>query len=219
MGDFSTELCGGTHVARTGDIGLFKIISEGGIAAGVRRVEAITGLNALQWAQNQERLLKDIIAEVKAQTERDVLAKIQANTAQSKALEKDLAKAKTELAVYAGAKLLDKAKDLGAASLVVAQMEAEAGALREIVSDLTGKSDKAVVLLAAVNDGKIALCAGVSKPLTQKVKAGDLVKWAAEQVGGKGGGRPDLAQAGGTDVAKLPEVLQGVEDWLKQRSE
>ncbi len=215
MGDFSTELCGGTHVARTGDIGLFKIISEGGIAAGVRRVEAITGLNALQWAQNQERLLKDIIAEVKAQTERDVLAKIQANTAQSKALEKDLAKAKTELAVYAGAKLLDNAKDLGAASLVVAQMEAEAGALREIVSDLTGKSDKAVVLLAAVNDGKIALCAGVSKPLTQKVKAGDLVKWAAEQVGGKGGGRPDLAQAGGTDVAKLPEVLNQVENWLK----
>ena len=215
MGDFSTELCGGTHVARTGDIGLFKIISEGGIAAGVRRVEAITGLNALQWAQNQERLLKDIIAEVKAQTERDVLAKIQANTAQSKALEKDLAKAKTELAVYAGAKLLDKAKDLGVASLVVAQMEAEAGALREIVSDLTGKSDKAVVLLAAVNDGKIALCAGVSKPLTQKVKAGDLVKWAAEQVGGKGGGRPDLAQAGGTDVAKLPEVLNQVENWLQ----
>ena len=215
MGDFSTELCGGTHVARTGDIGLFKIISEGGIAAGVRRVEAITGLNALQWAQNQERLLKDIIAEVKAQTERDVLAKIQANTAQSKALEKDLAKAKTELAVYAGAKLLDKAKDLGAASLVVAQMEAEAGALREIVSDLTGKSDKAVVLLAAVNDGKIALCAGVSKPLTQKVKAGDLVKWAAEQVGGKGGGRPDLAQAGGTDVAKLPEVLHNVEAWIR----
>lgn len=215
MGDFSTELCGGTHVARTGDIGLFKIISEGGIAAGVRRVEAITGLNALQWAQNQERLLKDIIAEVKAQTERDVLAKIQANTAQSKALEKDLAKAKTELAVYAGAKLLDNAKDLGAASLVVAQVEAEAGALREIVSDLTGKSDKAVVLLAAVNDGKIALCAGVSKPLTQKVKAGDLVKWAAEQVGGKGGGRPDLAQAGGTDVAKLPEVLNQVENWLQ----
>ena len=215
MGNFSTELCGGTHVARTGDIGLFKIISESGIAAGVRRIEAITGLNALQWAQNQERLLKDIIAEVKAQTERDVLAKIQAHAIQSKALEKDLAKAKTELAVYAGTKLLDNAKDLGAASLVVAQMEAEAGALREIVSDLTGKSDKAVVLLAAVNDGKIALCAGVSKPLTQKVKAGDLVKWAAEQVGGKGGGRPDLAQAGGTDVAKLPDVLNQVENWLQ----
>ena len=214
MGEFSTELCGGTHVARTGDIGLFKIISEGGIAAGIRRVEAITGFNALQWTQNQERLVKDIIAEVKAQTERDVLTKIQAHAAQSKALEKELAKAKAELAVYAAAKLLDNAKDLGAASLVVAQIDAEAGALREIVTDLTGKSDKAVVLLAAVNDGKVALCAGVSKPLTAKVKAGDLVKWAAEQVGGKGGGRPDLAQAGGSDVAKLPEVLNQVENWL-----
>ncbi|WP_107874239.1 alanine--tRNA ligase [Neisseria weaveri] len=214
MGDFSTELCGGTHVKRTGDIGLFKIISEGGIAAGVRRVEAITGLNALQWAQNQERLVKDIIAEVKAQTERDVLGKIQANSAQTKALEKDLAKAKAELAVHAGAKLLDNAKDVGEAKLVVAQIEADAAALREIVTDLTGKSDKAIVLLAAVNDGKVSLCAGVSKPLTAKVKAGDLVKFVAEQVGGKGGGRPDLAQAGGTDAAKLPDALNSMNDWV-----
>ncbi|UOO78161.1 alanine--tRNA ligase [Neisseria sp. Dent CA1/247] len=218
MGDFSTELCGGTHVKRTGDIGLFKIISEGGIAAGVRRVEAITGLNALQWAQNQERLVKDIIAEVKAQTERDVLGKIQANAAQTKALEKDLAKAKAELAVHAGAKLLDNAKDVGEAKLVVAQIEADAAALREIVTDLTGKSDKAIVLLAAVNDGKVSLCAGVSKPLTAKVKAGDLVKFVAEQVGGKGGGRPDLAQAGGTDTAKLPDALGSVDDWINNRS-
>ncbi|WP_107855672.1 alanine--tRNA ligase [Neisseria weaveri] len=214
MGDFSTELCGGTHVKRTGDIGLFKIISEGGIAAGVRRVEAITGLNALQWAQNQERLVKDIIAEVKAQTERDVLGKIQANAAQTKALEKDLAKAKAELAVHTGAKLLDNAKDVGEAKLVVAKIEADAAALREIVTDLTGKSDKAIVLLAAVNDGKVSLCAGVSKPLTAKVKAGDLVKFVAEQVGGKGGGRPDLAQAGGTDAAKLPDALNSMNDWV-----
>ena len=214
MGEFSTELCGGTHVARTGDIGLFKIISEGGIAAGIRRVEAITGLAALQWAQNQERLVRDIIGEVKAQTEKDVLAKIQANAAQSKALEKELSKAKAELAVHVGAKLLDSAKDLGGASLVVAQIDAEAGALRDIVTDLTGKSEQAVVLLAAVNDGKVSLCAGVSKPLTAKVKAGDLVKFVAEQIGGKGGGRPDLAQAGGTDVAKLPEALNGVEGWV-----
>ena len=214
MGEFSTELCGGTHVARTGDIGLFKIISESGIAAGVRRLEAITGLNALRWAQNQETLLKNIISEVKAQTEKDVLSKIQANANQTKALEKELAKAKAELAVHAGTKLLDNAKDLGAASLVVAQIDAEASALRDIVTDLTGKSDKAVVLLAAVNDGKVSLCAGVSKPLTAKVKAGDLVKFAAEQVGGKGGGRPDLAQAGGTDVAKLPETLASVENWV-----
>ncbi|HGN6547915.1 TPA: alanine--tRNA ligase, partial [Neisseria gonorrhoeae] len=207
MGGFSTELCGGTHVSRTGDIGLFKIISEGGIAAGVRRIEAITGLNALKWAQEQERLVKDIIAETKAQTEKDVLAKIQAGAAHAKALEKELARAKAELAVHAGAKLLDDAKDLGAAKLVAAQIEADAAALRETVTDLTGKSDNAVILLAAVNEGKVSLCAGVSKALTGKVKAGDLVKFAAEQVGGKGGGRPDLAQAGGTDTDKLPEML------------
>ena len=214
MGGFSTELCGGTHVSRTGDIGLFKIISEGGIAAGVRRIEAITGLNALKWAQEQERLVKDIIAETKAQTEKDVLAKIQAGAAHAKALEKELARAKAELAVHAGTKLLDNAKDLGLAKLVAAQIEADAAALREIVTDLTGKSEQAIVLLAAVNDGKVSLCAGVSKPLTGKVKAGDLVKFAAEQVGGKGGGRPDLAQAGGSDVEKLPAVLDGVKDWV-----
>lgn len=217
MGGFSTELCGGTHVSRTGDIGLFKIISEGGIAAGVRRIEAITGLNALKWAQEQERLVKDIIAETKAQTEKDVLAKIQAGAAHAKALEKDLAKAKAELAVHAGAKLLDDAKDLGAAKLVAAQIEADAAALREIVTDLTGKSEQAIVLLAAVNDGKVSLCAGVSKPLTGKVKAGDLVKFAAEQVGGKGGGRPDLAQAGGSDVEKLPAMIDSVKDWVSAK--
>ena len=217
MGGFSTELCGGTHVSRTGDIGLFKIISEGGIAAGVRRIEAITGLNALKWAQEQERLVKDIIAETKAQTEKDVLAKIQAGAAHAKALEKELARAKAELAVHAGAKLLDDAKDLGAAKLVAAQIEADAAALREIVTDLTGKSEQAIVLLAAVNDGKVSLCAGVSKPLTGKVKAGDLVKFAAEQVGGKGGGRPDLAQAGGTDADKLPEMLISVEGWVSSK--
>ena len=214
MGGFSTELCGGTHVSRTGDIGLFKIISEGGIAAGVRRIEAITGLNALKWAQEQERLVKDIIAETKAQTEKDVLAKIQAGATHAKALEKELARAKAELAVHAGAKLLDDAKDLGSAKLVAAQIEADAAALREIVTDLTGKSEQAIVLLAAVNDGKVSLCAGVSKPLTAKVKAGDLVKFAAEQVGGKGGGRPDLAQAGGSDVEKLPAMIESVKDWV-----
>ncbi|QXW89621.1 MULTISPECIES: alanine--tRNA ligase [Neisseria] len=214
MGGFSTELCGGTHVSRTGDIGLFKIISEGGIAAGVRRIEAITGLNALKWAQDQERLVKDIIAETKAQTEKDVLAKIQAGAAHAKALEKELARAKAELAVHAGAKLLDNAKDLGPAKLVAAQIEADAAALREIVTDLTGKSDNAVILLAAVNDGKVSLCAGVSKPLTGTVKAGDLVKFAAEQVGGKGGGRPDLAQAGGSDAEKLPAMIESVKDWV-----
>ena len=217
MGDYSIELCGGTHVARTGDIGFFKIISEGGIAAGIRRVEAITGLAALAWAQNQESLMKNIIAEVKAQTEKDVLAKIQANAANAKALEKELAKAKAELAIHAGAKLLDNAKDLGVAKLVAAQIEADAAALREIVTDLTGKSDNAVILLAAVNDGKVSLCAGVSKALTGKVKAGDLVKFAAEQVGGKGGGRPDLAQAGGTDASQVGTMLDSAEGWVREK--
>ena len=217
MGDYSTELCGGTHVARTGDIGFFKIISEGGIAAGIRRVEAITGLAVLAWAQNQESLMKNIIFETKAQTEKDVLAKIQANAANAKALEKELAKAKAELAVHAGAKLLDNAKDLGAAKLVAAQIEADAAALREIVTDLTGKSDNAVILLAAVNDGKVSLCAGVSKALTGKVKAGDLVKFAAEQVGGKGGGRPDLAQAGGTDASQVGTMLDSAEGWVREK--
>ncbi|WP_289005038.1 alanine--tRNA ligase, partial [uncultured Kingella sp.] len=214
MGDYSTELCGGTHVARTGDIGFFKITAEGGIAAGIRRVEAITGQAALAWVQNQENLIKEAVNEVKAQGAKDLLAKIQTALAHSKALEKELARAKAELAVYAGAKLLDNAQTVGAAKLVAAQIEADAGALRDIVTDLTGKGDNIIVLLAAVNDGKIALCAGVSKAITGKVKAGDLVKHAAEQVGGKGGGRPDLAQAGGTDIEKLPEVLNGVKDWV-----
>ena len=145
------------------------------------------------------------------------MSKIHAQAAQSKQLEKSLSQAKIELAKHAGNALLDNAKDLGSADLVVAQIDADAAALRDIVSDLTGKSDKAVVLLAAVNDGKIALCAGVSKPLVGQVRAGDLVKFVAEQVGGKGGGRPDLAQAGGTDASKLPEVLDGVSDWVKAK--
>ncbi len=214
MGDYSTELCGGTHVARTGDIGFFKITGEGGIAAGIRRVEAITGEAALAWVQNQENLIKESVNEVKAQGAKDLLTKIQALLMHNKLLEKELARAKAELAVHAGTKLLDNAVTIGAAKLVAAQIDADAGALRDIVTDLTGKGDNIIVLLAAVNDGKIALCAGVSKALTGKVKAGDLVKHAAEQVGGKGGGRADLAQAGGTDVAKLPEVLNGVKDWV-----
>ncbi len=217
MDDFSTELCGGTHVARTGDIGVFKIIGEGGIAAGVRRVEAVCGEAAFARIQQQEQLLKSIIAEVKAQTEKDVFAKIQAQAAHTKQLEKALAAAKSELAAQAGAKLLANAQEVKGALLVAAQMDADAAALRNIVSDLCGQSDRAVVLLAAVNEGKVSLCAGVSKPLTNQVKAGDLVKWAAEQVGGKGGGRPDLAQAGGSDAAKLPEVLHHAHTWLADK--
>lgn len=217
MGDRSTELCGGTHVANTGEIGFFKIIGESGIASGVRRIEAITGENVLAWAHDKERLLKNIISEVKAQTEKDVLLKIQTINEHNKHLEKALKQAQSELAVHTGVRLRESAQDLGEVKLVVAQLTADANTLRDVVSDLTGKMDNAVVLLAAVNNGKIALCAGVSKSLINKIKAGDLVKFAAEKVGGKGGGRPDLAQAGGTEPEKLSFMLTQIETWVREQ--
>ena len=219
MGEFSTELCGGTHVSRTGDIGLFKIVSEQGIAAGVRRVEAVTGLNALAWAQEQEQLIKTVVAEVKAQTADDIVSKVQAAQSHAKQLEKALAEANSKLAAHAGAALLNEAQAVGAARVIVKQMDGVDGnALRDITTDLTGKGDDLVVLLAAVADDKISLCAGVSKALSKTIKAGDLVKTVAEQVGGKGGGRPDLAQAGGTDVAALPAALNGVVAWVQSKA-
>ena len=219
MGDFSTELCGGTHVSRTGDIGLFKIVSEQGIAAGVRRVEAVTGLNALAWAQEQEQLIKTVVAEVKAQTADDIVTKVQAAQSHAKQLEKALAEANSKLAAHAGAALLSDAQVVGAARVIVKQMDGVDGnALRDITTDLTGKGDDLVVLLAAVADDKISLCAGVSKALSKTIKAGDLVKTVAEQVGGKGGGRPDLAQAGGTDVAALPAALNSVVAWVQSKA-
>lgn len=218
MGEYSTELCGGTHVSRTGDIGLFKIVSESGIAAGVRRIEAVTGIVSLQYVQQQEELLKAAVAEVKAQTTDDLLTKIAAMQTHSKQLEKSLLQAKGELAKQAGMSLLAQAQPIGTARLVVSQVEADSNALREITTSLTAKGDNIVVLLAAVNAGKIAITAGVSKELTKTVKAGELVNFVATQVGGKGGGRPDLAQAGGQDVDQLETALAGVADWLKAKA-
>lgn len=218
MGKYSTELCGGTHVSRTGDIGLFKIVSESGIAAGVRRIEAVTGMVSLQYVQQQEELLKAAVAEVKAQTTDDLLTKIAAMQTHSKQLEKSLLQAKGELAKQAGMSLLAQAQPIGTARLVVSQVEADSNALREITTSLTAKGDNIVVLLAAVNAGKIAITAGVSKELTKTVKAGELVNFVATQVGGKGGGRPDLAQAGGQDVDQLETALSSVADWLKAKA-
>lgn len=218
MGEYSTELCGGTHVSRTGDIGLFKIVSESGIAAGVRRIEAVTGMVSLQYVQQQEELLKAAVAEVKAQTTDDLLTKIAAMQTHSKQLEKSLLQAKGELAKQAGMSLLAQAQSIGTARLVVSQVEADSNALREITTSLTAKGDNIVVLLAAVNAGKIAITAGVSKELTKTVKAGELVNFVATQVGGKGGGRPDLAQAGGQDVDQLETALTSVADWLKAKA-
>lgn len=218
MGDFSAELCGGTHVARTGDIGLFKIISEGGIAAGVRRIEAVTGMVSLHYVRQQEELLKVAVSEVKAQTVEDLLPKIQSIQSQAKQLEKSLLQAKGELAKQAGMTLLQQAQQLGTVRLIVRQIEADSNALREITTSLTAKGNNIVVLLAAVNEGKIAIIAGVSKELSKTVKAGELVNFVATQVGGKGGGRPDLAQAGGQDIDQLSTALSSVANWLKARA-
>lgn len=218
MGEFSTELCGGTHVAHTGDIGLFKIVSESGIAAGVRRIEAITGLNALHYAQQQEQLIKTIVAQLKAQNSEDIAPKIQSLHYHIKQLEKDLSQAKAELSRHAGTALLSQAHNVGSAELIVAQMDnADANTIRDIVSELSGQSENRVVLLAAVEDNKISLAAGVSKPFSKMVKAGELIRFVAEQVGGKGGGRPDLAQGGGTDVSKLADALHSVSGWLMDK--
>lgn len=218
IGEYSTELCGGTHVARTGDIGLFKIISESGIAAGVRRIEAVTGMVSLQFVQRQEEILKVAVSEVKAQTIDDLLPKIRAVQVQCKQLEKSLLEAKGELAKQAGMALLGQAQQVGTVRLILSKVEADSNALREITTSLTEKGNNIVVLLAAVNEGKIIITAGVSKELSKTVKAGELVNFVAIQVGGKGGGRPDLAQAGGHKVDQLDKALSGVTDWLRAKA-
>lgn len=215
MGAFSTELCGGTHVNRTGDIGLFKIISESGVAAGVRRIEAITGLVAVTWVQQQQSLLNETMNKLKAQTPSDILTKIDAVQATQKTLEKKLSHAKNELANLAGAALLDQAESVGAFTLIVAELtDTNPDALREIAESLQSKLNNGVILLASVIDGKAALCATVSKEVTKQIKASDLIKMVAEQIGGKGGGKADLAQAGGSNIKKLPEALSSVKNWI-----
>lgn len=218
MGEYSTELCGGTHVARTGDIGMFKIISEGGIAAGIRRVEAITGMNAVSYMQNQEKLIRQVIKEVKAQTENDLLTKIQSQQEYSKQLEKSLAKAKLTLAQHTASSLLQQAENINGIRVVIHEMaDVNANEIRDIAVDLSGQGDDIAVLLACVSDGKVSLCAAISKPLSTKIKAGDWIKAVATVLGGKGGGRPDLAQAGGTQTEQLPEALKTARDWIAQQ--
>ncbi|MBO7381042.1 MAG: alanine--tRNA ligase, partial [Neisseriaceae bacterium] len=218
MGEVSAELCGGTHIDRTGSIGLFKIISESGIAAGVRRVEAITGNTALQFVRSQSELLNQIQAETKAQTQNDILPKIENNNNKIKQLEKALQTAKAEIAKGRATELLSNAVKIGEVSLIVENVgEMPATELRDFAVDLAGRGDKIAVLLAAVNDGKASLVAAVSKPLTAQIKAGDMVKMVAEQIGGKGGGKPELAQAGGTNIAALPNALASVVEWVKAK--
>lgn len=206
-GDFSMELCGGTHVKHTGEIGLFKIVSESGIAAGVRRIEAVTAEGAMVWLAKLEAALAQVSAEVKA-TADTVVDKVQSLVERNRQLEKNLKQLEHKLATAAGQDLLTQAVEVKGVQVLAAQLEGiEAKALRDTVDQLKNKLGTAVVVLATVQDGRIALAAGVTADLTAKVQAGNLVKTITGYIGGKGGGRPDFAQGGGVDVAALPDAL------------
>ncbi len=218
FGDFSTELCGGTHVTRAGDIGVFKIISEGGVAAGVRRIEAVTGQGAYEWISQTDRLLRDVASMVKAGRD-DVEDKVRQLLDRSRKLEKEVAALKSKLASGQGNDLSSSAVDVGGLKVVATRVDgADAPALRDAVDQLKNKLRSAAIVLASVQDGdKVVLIAGVTADQTAKVKAGDLVNFVAQQVGGRGGGRADLAQAGGTDPAKLDDALAAVVSWIESK--
>jgi alanyl-tRNA synthetase len=218
MGDgFSVELCGGTHVKRTGDIGLMRITSESGVAAGVRRIEAVTGARALALFDKVEELV-DISARTLKANRDNLAEKLEQLVAQNRKLEKDLAALKTKLATAGSVDLLGQAQDVAGIKVLVLNLEgADSKSLRDSVDQFKNKLGASVVLLAAVEDGKVALVAGVTQDATSKVKAGDLMRFVAEQLGGKGGGRPDMAQGGGTDVAALDVALESVLPWVKSQ--
>jgi alanyl-tRNA synthetase len=213
----SKELCGGTHVSRTGDIGFFKIVSEGGVAAGVRRVEAVTGANALHYAQQQERRVQGISALLKVQPD-EVGERIAGILDNVRALEKELARMKSRLASSQGDDLVARAVETKGAKVLAATLDgADVATLRETLDKLKDKLRSAVIVLASVADGRVSLIAGVTADLTGKLKAGDLVNMVARQVGGKGGGRPDMAQAGGSEPGNLPAALASVKEWAEAR--
>ena len=218
MGDFSTELCGGTHVKSVGDIGLFKIVAEGGIASGVRRIEAMTGAGALDWVMADEDRVLRLAAALKGGRE-DLDDRVSGLIERSRALEKELDQLKARLAASAGKDLAAQAVDVNGIKVLAARIDGvDPKALRETLDQLKDKLGSAVVLLATEADGKVGLVAGVTKDLTDRLKAGDLIREAASKVGGKGGGRPDMAQAGGTDPAGLPAALGLVEEWVRRAS-
>jgi alanyl-tRNA synthetase len=213
----STELCGGTHVRRTGDIGLFKIVAEGGIAAGVRRVEAVTGAGAVAWVQKLDAQLAEIAGSLKAPAA-EVPAKIGQLLENVRALEKELSRLKGKLAASQGDDLADQAIDIKGIKVLAATLEgADAKSLRETVDMLKNKLKTAAIVLAAVDGGRVQLAAGVTADATSRIAAGDLVNFVAQQVGGKGGGRADMAMAGGTDAAALPKALASVRGWAESR--
>jgi alanyl-tRNA synthetase len=217
MGEFSTELCGGTHVRRTGDIGFFKITGQSGVAAGIRRVEAVTAQGALDYVQQQTTALEGVADMLKAHP-MEIGARLNQTLENVRALEKELGRLKAKLAFSQGDDLAERAVAIGPARVLAASMDgADAKSLRETLDKLKDKLRSAAIVLASVEAGKVALVAGVTSDLTAKVNAGELVNFVAQQVGGKGGGRPDMAQAGGTEPAKLPAALDSVKGWVEQR--
>ena len=214
----SREFCGGTHVERTGDIGVFKLYSEGGVAAGVRRVEATTGGNALAMIDNQLGEFGEVARQLRAQPGGGVHKAVLNLIEEKKALEKEIARLRSKLASGQGGDLSAQAADIKGAKVLAAAIDgADAKSLREAMDNLKDKLKSAAIVLASSEGGKVTLIAGVTADLTGKVKAGELVNFVAQQVGGKGGGRPDMAQAGGTDPAKLPQALASVQDWVAQK--
>ncbi|EHZ0406041.1 alanine--tRNA ligase [Salmonella enterica subsp. enterica serovar Typhimurium] len=217
MGDFSTELCGGTHASRTGDIGLFRIISESGTAAGIRRIEAVTGEGAMATVHAQSDRLNDIVHLLKGDSQ-NLGNKVRAVLERTRQLEKELQQLKDQAAAQESANLSSKAVDLNGVKLLVSELAGiEPKMLRTMVDDLKNQLGSTVIVLATVVEGKVSLIAGVSKDVTDRVKAGELIGMVAQQVGGKGGGRPDMAQAGGTDAAALPAALASVQGWVSAK--
>ncbi|EDE1995450.1 alanine--tRNA ligase [Salmonella enterica subsp. enterica] len=217
MGDFSTELCGGTHASRTGDIGLFRIIAESGTAAGIRRIEAVTGEGAMATVHAQSDRLNDIAHLLKGDSQ-NLGDKVRAVLERTRQLEKELQQLKDQAAAQESANLSSKAVDLNGVKLLVSELAGiEPKMLRTMVDDLKNQLGSTVIVLATVVEGKVSLIAGVSKDVTDRVKAGELIGMVAQQVGGKGGGRPDMAQAGGTDAAALPAALASVQGWVSAK--
>jgi alanyl-tRNA synthetase len=213
----TTELCGGTHVRRTGDIGLFKIYAESGVAAGVRRIEAATGNGSLKLINAQQALITQLSADLKAPTS-ELATKVAQLSDHAKSLEKELARLKSKLASSQGDDLAIQAIEISGVKVLAVSLEgADANTLRETMDKLKDKLKSAVIVLASVNDDKVSLAAGVTPDLIAKFKAGELVNFVAQQVGGKGGGKPDMAMAGGTDASQLPKALAGVNDWVSSK--
>ena len=217
MGDFSTELCGGTHVDRSGDIGFFKIVSEGGVASGVRRIEAITGEAAVEWAEQQEQQIDRLSGMLKVSHD-ELDTKVQQMLDKLKSQEKELSQLKSKLATQTGRDISAEAVDVGGIKVLAIKLDGvDSKSLRETMDRMKDKLGSSAIVLATVEDSKVSLCAGVSKDQTQKLKAGELVNMVASQVGGKGGGRPDMAMAGGSQPENLDQALASVRDWVSQQ--